>query len=147
MDNIVSYFINQPIKFKEYNDFLKRTDLGSQYPKEDFKKRIKKLLENCSLSITARNENNLLIGVCFGLTDFSYFLFLTDLGVDRNYTNKGIGKKLVDFAHREAGGEDNISIILLSNEKAIKFYKKCGYRTDSDLLLKPCKKWTKFIVK
>ena len=44
MDNIVSYFINQPIKFKEYNDFLKRTDLGSQYPKEDFKKRIEKLL-------------------------------------------------------------------------------------------------------
>ena len=146
MDNIISYHINKPLKFNEYNDFLKRTDLGSQYPKENFKKRISKLLENCSLSITARNKNNLLIGVCFGLTDFSYFLFLTDLGVDRNYTNKGIGNKLVHLAQIEAGGEDDISVVLLSNENAKEFYKKCGYRTDSDLLLKPCKKWTSFTV-
>ena len=146
MDNMTSYHINESLTFNEYKDFLKRTDLGSQYPEENFKKRIAKLLENRSVSVTARNENNLLIGVCFGLTDFSYFLFLTDLGVDRNYENQGIGKELVHLAQRESGGEDDIIVVVLSNENAIKFYKKCGYRTDSDLLLKPCKTWTDFTV-
>ena len=147
MDNMTSYHINESLTFNEYKDFLKRTDLGSQYPEENFINRITKLLENRSVSITARNENNLLIGVCFGLTDFYYFLFLTDLGVDKNYENQGIGKKLVHLAEREAGGEDDIIVVVLSNENAIKFYKKCGYRTDSDLLLKPCKTWTYFTVK
>ena len=146
MDNMTSYHINESLTFNEYKDFLKRTDLGSQYPKENFIKRITKLLENRSVSITARNENKLLIGVCFGLTDFSYFLCLTDLGVDRNYENQGIGKELINLAQREAGGEDDIIVIVLSNENAIEFYKKCGYRADSDLLLKPCKMWTDFTV-
>lgn len=143
---MISYHINEYLGFNEYKDFLKQTDLGSQYPKENFKKRIKKLLENRSISITARNEKNLLIGICFGLSDFSYFLFLTDLGVDRNYEGQGIGKKMVNYAQIEAGGEDDIIVVVLSNEKAVKFYKKFGYRKDSDLLLKPCKIWTDFIV-
>ena len=121
---MISYHINASLTFNEYKDFLKQTDLGSQYPEENFKKRITKLLKNRSVSITARNKNNILIGVCFGLTDFSYFLFLTDLGVDRNYENQGIGKELVNLAQREAGGEDNIIVVVLSNEQAIKFYKK-----------------------
>ena len=97
---MISYHINESLTFNEYKKFLKRTDLGSQYPEENFKNRIAKLLVNRSVSITARNENNLLIGVCFGLTDFSYFLLLTDLGVDRNYGNQGIGKKLVNLAKK-----------------------------------------------
>ena len=121
MDNMISYNINESLTFNEYKDFLKRTDLGSQYPVENFKNRITKLLENRSVSITSRNENDLLIGVCFGLTDFSYFLFLTDLGVDRNYENQGIGKELVHLAQREAGGENDITVVVLSNENAIKF--------------------------
>ena len=69
----------------EYIDFLKRTDLGSQYPKERFEERISKLVDNVSISLIARNENNLVVGVLFGLTDFVYWLYTTDLGVDRTY--------------------------------------------------------------
>tara|TARA_B100001029_G_C15008581_1_gene422704 strand:+ start:329 stop:763 length:435 start_codon:yes stop_codon:yes gene_type:complete len=143
---MISYHINEYIDFNEYKDFLKRTNLGSQYPKENFKDRVEKLLKNRSISITARNEKKLLIGICFGLSDFSYFLFLTDLGVDRNFEGQGIGKKMINHAQIEAGGEDDIIVVVLSNEKAVKFYKKLGYRKDSDLLLKPCKIWTDFIV-
>ena len=39
----------------EYTDFLKRTDLGSQYPRERFAERIEKLLKNASISLSARN--------------------------------------------------------------------------------------------
>ena len=55
---------------KEYIDFLKRTDLGSQYPKERFRKRIEKLVQNASISLAAHNEEGKIVGVLFGLTDF-----------------------------------------------------------------------------
>ena len=54
----------------EYIDFLKRTDLGLQYPKERFEQRIAKLVNNVNISLTARNEEKKLVGVLFGLTDF-----------------------------------------------------------------------------
>lgn len=47
----------------EYIDFLKRTDLGFQYPKERFYQRIEKLVKNVSISLVARNENDLIVGV------------------------------------------------------------------------------------
>ena len=73
---------------EEYIDFLKRTDLGSQYPKARFAERIKKLVNSVSISLVARNESSTIVGVLFGLTDFAYWLYVTDLGVDRDYTYK-----------------------------------------------------------
>lgn len=57
---------------EEYIDFLKRTDLGSQYPKERFRERIEKLILNASISLAARNKDGKIVGVLFGLTDFCY---------------------------------------------------------------------------
>ena len=54
----------------EYISFLKRTDLGSQYPKERFEERIEKLVKNAAISLAARNEDGLVVGVLFGLTDY-----------------------------------------------------------------------------
>ena len=73
----------------EYIAFLKRTDLGSQYPKERFEERIARLVETVSISLTARNEDGLLVGVLFGLTDFAYWLYVTDLGGDRQAPAEG----------------------------------------------------------
>lgn len=56
-----------------YIDFLKKTDLGSQYPKERFRERIEKLVQNVSISLVAR-DGEIIVGVLFGLTDFSYWL-------------------------------------------------------------------------
>ena len=78
---------------EEYIDFLKRTDLGSQYPRERFRERIARLLKNAPVSLAARNEEGRLIGVLLGLTDFAYWLYVTDLGVDRRYERQGAGKK------------------------------------------------------
>lgn len=55
-----------------YIEFLKRTNLGSQYPKERFRERIEKLVQNVSISLVARNEENTIVGVLFGLTDYCY---------------------------------------------------------------------------
>ena len=83
------------VSAEEYIDFLKRTDLGSQYPKERFAERIPKLVRNVSVSLAARNADGLLVGALFGLTDFCYWLFVTDLGVDRDYERQGIATRLM----------------------------------------------------
>ena len=84
--NINNYTIKEErISAEEYIEFLKRTNLGSQYPRERFEERIRKLVQNVSISLLARNRDGMVVGVLFGLTDFSYWLYVTDLGVDRDY--------------------------------------------------------------
>ena len=122
------------ITAKEYIDFLKRTDLGSQYPKERFEERISKLVDNVSISLVARNENGLAVGVLFGLTDFAYWLYVTDLGVDRDYEGQGIGSQLMKTAHDLAGGKNDIAVYLIANENAIPFYEKLGMEKSNEVM-------------
>ena len=121
---------------EEYIDFLKRTDLGSQYPKERFEERVARLVQTVSISLTARNEQGLLVGALFGLTDFAYWLYITDLGVDRDYLRQGIGRRLMQTAHELAGGEKNIAVYLIANENAVPFYEKLGYTSVDDTVIK-----------
>ena len=95
----------------EYIEFLKRTDLGSQYPKERFEERMAKLVDHVSISLIARNKDNQIVGVLFGLTDYAYWLYITDLGVDRDYLHQGIGTELIKTAHSLAGGKKDMFII------------------------------------
>lgn len=130
----------------EYIDFLKRTDLGSQYPEERFSQRISKLVNSVSISLVARNDNGLIVGVLFGLTDYAYWLYVTDLGVDRDYEGHGIGKQLMKMAHDKAGGEKDIAIYLIANENAIPFYEKLGMKKADDVMQYNHIDWTEFTV-
>ena len=134
------------ISAEEYIDFLKRTDLGSQYPKERFAERIPKLVRNVSISLTARNEEGLLVGALFGLTDFCYWLYVTDLGVDRNYERQGIATQLMKTAHELAGGEKDIAVYLIANENAVPFYQKLGMKFSDDVMQYNHIEWTDWTV-
>ena len=138
--------LEERISAEEYIEFLKRTDLGSQYPKERFEGRIAKLVKNVSISLVARNEMGDVVGVLFGLTDFAYWLYVTDLGVDRAYTGQGIGKKLMKTAHEIAGGERDIAVYLIANENAIGFYEKLGMKKSEDVMQYNKIEWTEFVV-
>ena len=131
---------------EEYIDFLKRTDLGSQYPRERFRERIARLLENASVSLAARNEEGRLIGVLLGLTDFAYWLYVTDLGVDRRYERQGIGRGLMEQALALSGGEKDIAVYLVANEKAVPFYEKLGMKKAEDVMQYNHVEWTEFTV-
>ncbi|MDO5350561.1 MAG: GNAT family N-acetyltransferase [Lachnospiraceae bacterium] len=135
------------ITAKEYIDFLKRTDLGSQYPKERFVERISKLVKNVPISLVARNQYGLVVGVLFGLTDYAYWLYVTDLGVDRDYEGRGIGSQLMKIAHDKAGGEKNIAVYLIANENAVPFYEKLGMKKADDVMQYNHIEWTGFTVK
>ena len=134
------------ISAEDYIGFLKRTDLGSQYPKERFFDRISKLVNNASISLTARNENGDIVGVLFGLTDFAYWLYVTDLGVDRKYTGQGIGRALMKTAHEIAGGEKDIAVYLIANDNAVGFYEKLGMKKSTDVMQYSKIEWTDFTV-
>lgn len=130
----------------EYIDFLKKTDLGSQYPKERFAERIETLVKRTSISLVARNDSGEIIGVCFGITDFAYWLFITDLGVIRDCVGQGVGKALVKRLHELAGGEKNIIMYTCVNENAIPFYEKIGMTVPDDVMVYNHAEWTDFTV-
>lgn len=130
----------------EYIEFLTRTDLGSQYPKERFRQRIVKLVKNASISLVARNEEQRIVGVCFAITDFAYWMFITDLGVDRAYERRGIGRRLVDQALDVAGGEKDIIVYTLPNENAVGFYEKFGMSKSDEVMELNRVDWTPFTV-
>ena len=130
----------------EYIDFLKRTDLGSQYPQERFEERIEKLVDNVSISLVARNRDKQIVGVLFGLTDYAYWLYVTDLGVDRDYEHQGIGTALMKTAHSIAGGEKDIAVYLIANENAVPFYEKLGMKKAEDVMEYNHIEWTGFTV-
>lgn len=139
-------YMEERLSPEVYVEFLTRTDLGSQYPKERFAERIEKLVKNVSISLVARDEGKI-VGVLFGLTDFAYWLYVTDLGVDRDYEGKGIGRTLMKKAHEIAGGEKDIAVYLIANDKAIPFYEKLGMKLADDVMQYNKIEWTDFTVK
>ena len=149
----MNYTIQQErLSPEAYIEFLRHTDLGSQYPKERFHERIAILVEKASISLTARDDAGALIGVCFGITDFAYWLFITDLGVVREWTGRGVGKALVRELHRIAGerlasgGEENIIMYTCANENATGFYEKLGMVKPDDIYMLNKVAWTDFTV-
>ena len=147
MDKEEITFREERISAEEYIEFLKRTDLGSQYPKERFAERIPKLVKNVSISLVARNADGLVVGVLFGLTDFCYWLYITDLGVDRAYERRGIATKLMKKAHELAGGEKDIAVYLIANEDAVPFYQKLGMKRADDVMKYNHIEWTEWTVR
>ena len=130
---------------EEYIEFLSRTDLGSQYPKERFEQRIQKLVKNVSISLVARDGKKI-AGVLFALTDFCYWLYVTDLGVDRDYERQGIGTALIKKTHEIAGGEKDIALYLVANENAVLFYQKLGMTKSTEVMEYNHIEWTDFTV-
>ena len=105
-------------------------------------------MKNVSISLVARDKDcgNKIVGVLFGLTDFAYWLYVTDLGVDRSYEKKGIGSALMKKAHEFAGGEKEIAVYLIANDKAIPFYEKLGMKKSTDVMEYNRVEWTGFTV-
>jgi GNAT superfamily N-acetyltransferase len=132
---------------EEYIEFLRRTDLGSQYPRERFDTRIAELVKNAAISLVARDADGRILGVLFALTDYAYWLFVTDLGVDRDHVRRGIGTRLMKTAHALAGGERDIAVYLAANERAVPFYEKLGMKKTNSVMQLDHVEWTGFTVR
>ena len=96
--------------------------------------------------MAARDEGGRLVGVLLGLTDFAYWLFVTDLGVDRAFERQGIGSSLMKAALDAAGGKREIAVYLVANEHAVPFYEKLGMKKADDVMQYNHIEWTAFTV-
>ncbi len=137
---------SERLSAQAYIEFLKRTDLGSQYPRERFEERIDRLVRSASISLVARDDAGEIVGVCFGITDFAYWLFITDLGVARDWVKQGVGRRLMRAALEAAGGERDIIVYTCANKNAVGFYERLGMVRADDVMVYNHTDWTGFVV-
>jgi predicted N-acetyltransferase YhbS len=137
---------SERLSAQAYIEFLKRTDLGSQYPRERFEERIDRLVRSASISLVARDDAGEIVGVCFGITDFAYWLFITDLGVARDWVKQGVGRRLMRAALEAAGGEKDIIVYTCANKNAVGFYERLGMVRADDVMVYNHTDWTGFVV-
>ena len=137
---------SERLSAQAYIEFLKRTDLGSQYPRERFEERIDRLVRSASISLVARDNAGEIVGVCFGITDFAYWLFITDLGVARDWVKQGVGRRLMRAALEAAGGEKDIIVYTCANKNAVGFYERLGMVRADDVMVYNHTDWTGFVV-
>lgn len=118
---MIKYQVENNISPNEFKELLIKSTLGERRPVEDFD-RIKSMVKNANLIITARDENKL-VGVSRSITDFVYYTYLSDLAVDAEYQKKGIGKELIRLTKKET---PNATVILLAAPKAVDYYPHIG---------------------
>jgi ribosomal protein S18 acetylase RimI-like enzyme len=118
---VITYKINTKIEPHQLAGIFQSS--GIKRPVEDLN-RLKMMLDNSTLLVTAWDGEKL-VGVARALTDKSYCCYLSDLAVDKEYQNKGIGHELVDEVQKQIGDECNL--VLLAAPESIEYYPKIGF--------------------
>lgn len=107
----------------EFIEVLNRSTLAERRP-VDCATTIEGMLRNADIIATARTDEGLLVGVSRAISDFHYCTYLSDLAVDQAYQRQGIGRRLIEFTHQQAGR--GTTLILLSAPKAVSYYPHIG---------------------
>lgn len=118
----VVYAVEPSLGTEEFVDVLRRSTLAARRPADDAD-RIKAMLKNADLIVTARNAAGVLIGVARSVTDFSYCCYLSDLAVDEKFQGRGIGKQLIEETRKQTSGA---TLILIAAPKAVSYYQHIG---------------------
>lgn len=120
---MIRYQTEPDLDVEELIDVLRRSTLSERRPVDDLP-RMRKMIENADLIVTARNEKGLLIGYARAISDFSHSTYVADLAVDQAYQRKGIGQELLRRTHETAG--KGTILLLLSAPKAESYYPHIG---------------------
>lgn len=122
MDKVV-YRVENRLDSDEFLDVLRRSGLAARRPVDE-PDRIRGMVENANLTVSARDSDGLLIGIARSVTDFAYCCYLSDLAVDVAWQKKGIGRELIrrtrDAIHPKA------LLLLLSAPAAMDYYPRIG---------------------
>ena len=119
---MIDYQLEPQLSVEEFIDVLVRSTLGERRPVDD-RERIKSMLRNADLIVTAR-LNGRLVGVSRAITDFAFCTYLSDLAVDESCQKQGIGRKLIERTHEAAGLMTRL--ILIAAPKARSYYPHIG---------------------
>jgi len=118
---MIFYNIENDLNRDEFRTVLINSTLGERRPVDDLE-RMEQMVKSAGLIITAR-DNGKLVGVARALTDFVYCTYLSDLAVDKDYQNRGVGKELIKQIKLKT---PKAKLILLAAPKAINYYPKIG---------------------
>ena len=118
---VISYKTNAKLEAHELSELFRNS--GIKRPVDDLN-RIKKMIDNSNLVVTAWDGEKL-VGIARALSDFSYCCYLSDLAIDKEYQNQGIGHELVNEIQKLIGEESNL--VLLSAPEAMEYYPKIGF--------------------
>lgn len=118
---MIKYQTESHLSLNEFKDLLIKSTLGQRRPVDDFN-RIKAMVENANLIITARDKGKL-VGVARSVTDVVYCTYLSDLAVDIDYQKQGIGKQLIKLTKQAT---PQATTILLAAPKAVEYYPHIG---------------------
>jgi predicted N-acetyltransferase YhbS len=117
----IHYKINTKLSEEQVAEIFKES--GINRPSDDLQ-RIKKMIDNANLTITAWDGDRL-IGIARALTDFCYCCYLSDLAVSRKFQRKGIGKELIKRIQKEISKDS--MLLLLSAPGAMEYYPKVKF--------------------
>ncbi len=118
----VSYQLETDLTPDEFVDVLRRSKLAERRPVDE-PATIKAMLEHADVIVTARSEAEL-IGVSRAITDFAFCTYLSDLAVDVQFQQQGIGKELIRRTHQASGL--STTLVLLSAPQAESYYPHIG---------------------
>jgi len=131
---VITYKVNARIEAHQLAELFIKS--GINRPVDDLN-RIRKMIENSNLLITAWDSEKL-VGAARALTDFSFCTYLSDLAIDKEYQNLGIGHELVDEVIKQAGDESNL--LILSPPETMEYYPKLGFEKSGNAFYIPRKK-------
>ncbi len=121
---VILYATEEWLDPAEFTDILQRSGLAARRPADDAQ-RIRRMVKNASIIVSARTTDGRLVGVARALTDFAFCCYLSDLAVDRDFQGRGIGRELIRKTHGAAGGGD-VTLLLLAAPAAKSYYPHIG---------------------
>ncbi len=119
----IQYRLNQTISAAQFISLLNRCALGERRPIDD-ETCIQGMLDNSNLVVSAWVGDEL-FGIARCVTDFHYCCYLSDLAVDNDLQNSGIGKTLVQLCQDQL--EESCKLILLASPDANDYYPNIGF--------------------
>lgn len=123
-EQTIHYAIEEQISVEEFIQILKDSTLLERRPLNS-PERLKRMIEQADVIVTARTGDGRLVGIARTLTDFSFCAYLSDLAVSQDYQRQGIGQVLIQHT-REACGPD-AKLILLAAPAAASYYSHIGF--------------------
>ena len=112
------------LDLQEYLHVLKSSGLAERRPVDDME-RVKAMVSNANLVISARNKRGAMVGLARCVTDFAHSCYVADLAVDRSVQGLGLGAKLLAAVRAEI--HPNCHCHLISAPGAIGFYEHLGF--------------------
>lgn len=118
----IVYGFEPELRVEEFADVLLRSTLAERRPMHEMHT-LERMLRNASIIATAR-QSGTLMGIARSITDFAYCTYLSDLAVDADLQQRGIGRELIRLTHEKAGR--HTTLILLAAPKAESYYPQLG---------------------